>query len=91
MGHKDEQLFAALAVAAQQRIKDLVSKNIANAAWAFAAVGHNDEELFAAVAVAAQQRMNHFNSQDIANTAWAFATGGQKKNEPLFAAFRKAL
>ena len=56
MGHKEEQLFTALAVAAERRMRDFNSQEIANTAWAFATVGHKDERLFSTLAAAAERR-----------------------------------
>ena len=48
-GHKDEQLFTALAAEAVERhMRSFNSQNLANTAWAFATVGHSDERLFVA-------------------------------------------
>ena len=69
--HKDEQLFTALAAAAQRRMKDFTSQDLANTAWAFATVERKDAQLFTALAAAAERRMRNFNSQNLANTAWA--------------------
>ena len=55
MGHKEERLFTALEVAAEQRMQDFNSQDLANTAWAFATVGHKEERLFAALAVSAEQ------------------------------------
>ena len=60
-----------LAVAAERRLRDFNSQDLANTAWAFATVGHKEERLFTALEVAAEQRMRDFKSQDLANTAWA--------------------
>ena len=69
VGHKDEKMFAARAVVAQQRMKDFDSQHIESTAWEFAMVGHEDDQLSAALAVVAQQFMQDFNSQDSANKA----------------------
>ena len=69
VGHKDKQLFTALAFAAGRRMRDFNSQELANTAWAFAAVGHKDDLLFTTVAVAAERRIRDFKSQEIANTA----------------------
>ena len=45
MGQKDELLFAALAKAAEQRMKDFKAQEISNTAWAFATVGQKNELL----------------------------------------------
>ena len=69
MGHKEEQLFTALAVAAERRMRDFNSQGLANTAWAFATVGHEMERLFTALTFAAERCMRDFTSQDLANTA----------------------
>ncbi|MEC7216227.1 MAG: hypothetical protein VXW26_17590, partial [SAR324 cluster bacterium] len=66
----------ALAAAAERRMRDFNSQDLANTAWAFATVGCEDELLFSTLAAAADQRMRDFNSQELANTAWAFTTVG---------------
>ena len=53
VGHKEEQLFTALAAAARWQIRDFNSRPIANTAWAFAKAGHKEEQLFTALAAAA--------------------------------------
>ena len=73
MDHEDEQLFAALAKAAQHRMKGFKPQELANTAWAYATMDHKDEQLFAALAEAAQHRMRGFKPQELANVAWAFA------------------
>merc|ERR1712185_151071 len=72
-----------LASAAEQRMKDFNSQELANTAWAFATVGHKDEWLFSMLAAAAEQRMKDFHLQELTSTAWAFAKVGHK-DEPLF-------
>ena len=74
MEHKDEQLFTALAAAAQPRVKDLNSQELATTAWALARVEYKDKQLFTALAAAAQRQMTEFKSQNIGNTLWALAT-----------------
>ena len=49
LGHKDKQLFTALAAAAGQRMKDFSSQELANTAWASAKVDQKDEQLFGAL------------------------------------------
>ena len=49
VGHKDKQLFSALAAAAEQCMRDFTSQGLANTAWAFATVGHKEEVLFVAL------------------------------------------
>ena len=60
MGHKEERLFTALAVAAERRMRDFTSQSLANTAWAFATVGHKEERLFTALAAAAEWCMRDF-------------------------------
>ena len=50
MGQKNELLFAALAKAAEQRMKEFDEQEICNATLAFAKVDHKDEKLFEAFA-----------------------------------------
>ena len=69
MGHKDERLFSMLAAAAEQRMRDFNSQNLANTAWVFATMGHKEEGLFTALAAAAERRMMNFTSRSLANTA----------------------
>ena len=63
VGHKEERLFAALAVAAELRMRDFISQYLTNTAWAFATVGNKEDRLFTALAVAAERRMRDFNLQ----------------------------
>ena len=67
-GHKEERLFTALAAAAERRMRNFTSQDLANSAWAFATVGHKEERLFSALAAAAERRMRDFTSQNLANT-----------------------
>ena len=55
VSHKDEWLSTALAAAAEQRMRDFNSQDLANTAWAFATVGHKEERLFTALAVLVTQ------------------------------------
>ena len=43
VGHKEGQLFTALAAAAEQRMGDFHLHELASTAWAFATVGHKKE------------------------------------------------
>ena len=61
VGHKDERLFSMLAAAAELRMRDFNSQELANTAWAFATVGHMDEQLFSTLAAAAEQCMRDFH------------------------------
>ena len=93
MGHREETLFAALAAAAEWRMRDFTSQHLAttawmrdfnsqglaNTAWAFSTVRSKEKRLVNALAVAAGWRLRDFNSQDLANMAWAFATVGHKE------------
>ena len=74
IGQKDEQLFAALAGAAVQRVGDFNSQELANTAWSFAMVGHRNRWLFTAVTAATQQHMRDFNLQHLTNTVWALSS-----------------
>ena len=82
-------LPSALATAAERRMGELSSQELANTAWAFATAGQEDASLFAASATAAQQRMSNFSPQGLCSTAWAFATAGQM-DASLFTAFSTA-
>ena len=74
-------LFMVLAgAAAERRMRDSISQQLASAPWVFSRVGHQEEQLlFTASAAAAERRMRDFNSQGLANTAWAFATVRHKE------------
>ena len=52
MGHREERvsLFTALAVAAEQCMRDFSPQELTNTAWAFAKVGQKEERLFTALA-----------------------------------------
>ena len=66
MGQKKEALFAELAAAAEQRMKDFVSQDLSNTAWASATVCHKEEGLFTALAAAIEppeRCMKDFKSQ----------------------------
>ena len=82
-------LFAALARAAERRLSEFRTQNIASTAWAFATMKEPHEKLFAALARAAERGLSEFNGQDIANIAWAFATA-DRWDEKLFAALARA-
>ena len=91
-GKQMGMLFMVLArAAAERRMRDSISQQLASTPWVFSRVGHQEEQLlFTALAAAAERRMRDFNSQNLVNTTWAFATVRHKK-ERLFTAFRKAL
>ena len=48
--HRDENLFAFMARATEQRLSEFKPQEISNAAWASAMLKHRDEKLFAALA-----------------------------------------
>ena len=81
--------MALARAAAEQRMSDFNSQNLANAAWAFATADQSDASLFAALATAAEQRMGDFNSQGLANAAWAFAMADQS-DASLFVALESS-
>ena len=54
VGHKDERLCTALPAAAERRMREFNSQDLANTAWAFATVGHKNERLFTALAAVAE-------------------------------------
>ena len=66
-----------LAGVAKQCTGNFNAQDLANTAWAFAAMNRPDEKPFTALARAAELRVSEFNAQDLANTAWAFAAAGQ--------------
>ena len=78
-------LFLVLArAAAECRMRDSISQQLASTPWVFSRVGHQEEQLlFTALAAATERRIRDFTSQNLANTAWAFATVGRKE-ERLF-------
>ena len=82
-------LFAALAIAAERRLSEFKTQELANTAWAFATVNRPDEKLFTALARAAVQRVSGFKLQELANMAWAFATV-KRPDEKLFTVLARA-
>ena len=48
-------VFEALATAAERRVSDFNTQNLANTAWAFAKAGQSDERLFAALTSTAER------------------------------------
>jgi len=86
---RDEKLFAALALAAQQRHSDFHPQEIANTAWAFATVKDRHAKLLAVLAIATERRLSKFDPQNFANTAWAFARTNHL-DAKLFAALARA-
>jgi len=69
--YRDDKLLAALAIAAERRLSEFISQNVANTARAFATVHYRDETLLAALTIAAERRLSEFNAQAVANAAWA--------------------
>ena len=55
-------LFVALARAAQRRLGEFNTQDLATMAWAFAKVDRPDALLFAALARAAERRLGEFNA-----------------------------
>ena len=53
--------LAGIEAAAEWRMRDFSSQDLANAAWAFAKAGQKEEQLFMALAAAAERRMRDFN------------------------------
>ena len=90
-GASDAVLFRALAQAAVLRMGKFNVQQLANTAWAFAAVNQPDEKLLTALARVAEIWVIEFNAipQNLANTAWAFATLRQPV-EKLFMALVRA-
>merc|ERR1711977_326897 len=66
----DAPLFTALARAAERRLGDFNTQNLANTAWAFAMACQSDVSLLTALARSAERRAGDFNAQGIVNTAW---------------------
>ena len=63
--------------AAERRVGDFNTQELANTAWAFATADPLDAALFASLAREVKRRVNDFDAQGLANTAWAFVTAGQ--------------
>ena len=80
-------IFIVLArAAAERRMRDSISQQLASTPWVFSRVGHQEEQLlFTALAAAAERRMSNFDSQNLVNTTWAFATVRHKEEQPLTA------
>eukprot|EP00747_Dinoflagellata_sp_TGD_P108871 gnl/TRDRNA2_/TRDRNA2_170548_c2_seq5.p1 gnl/TRDRNA2_/TRDRNA2_170548_c2~~gnl/TRDRNA2_/TRDRNA2_170548_c2_seq5.p1 ORF type:complete len:226 (+),score=43.95 gnl/TRDRNA2_/TRDRNA2_170548_c2_seq5:122-799(+) len=78
----DERALAAMARVSEIRLSEFNAKDIANAAWAFAAASQLDQ--FAELARAAERCIVDFNSEEIVNMSWAFATSNELDTE-LFA------
>lgn len=64
-------------------------QDLANVAWALAALGLQNIPLLSAISSSAQPRMSALEPQNLANTAWAFATR-QVKDKPLLNAIAEA-
>jgi len=63
VGHKQEQLFIALAAAGRHMsLRDSKSQELTNTAWAFATVGQREARLFTALAAAAEPGIWDFES-----------------------------
>ena len=64
-------------MAAERRVSNFNTQNLANTAWAFAQAGQLDTQLFTVLAKVAEWRGGSLNAQEFANTAWAFAQASQ--------------
>ena len=62
MNYQDEDLFAALALAAERRLRKFNPQEVANMAWAFATANHCKEKLFMALSRAAERRQSNVQS-----------------------------
>ena len=60
-------MFVELARAAERRIGQFDSQNLANTAWAFAKAGHRSEVFFAALARAAERRTGELSPYTLAS------------------------
>merc|ERR1712216_474896 len=69
--------FAAMARAAERRMADFNTRDLASIAYASAAAGRTSAPLFTSLMRAAERRLDGFNPQDFVTTAWAFATAGE--------------
>ena len=78
-------LFMVLArAAAERRMRDGISQQLASTPWVFSRVGHQEEQLlFTALAVATERRMRVFGLRQLAGITWAFTMMGHKE-ERLF-------
>ena len=90
MRQKNEPLFAALAKAAEQRMKDFNTQDVSNTAWAFAKAGQKKEPLFVALATCVRRRIDNFNQQGLSKIAWAFSSACHE-DRSLHAALATAL
>ena len=55
--------------AAERRMRNSISQQLASTPWVFSSVGHQEEQLFTSLAAAVERRMREFNSQELVNTA----------------------
>ena len=62
------------ASATDVELSEFNAQELANTAWALAAVNLSDERLFKVLAREAKRRVSVLKVQNLANTAWAFAT-----------------
>ena len=58
-----------MAIAAEQLVHVLSAQNLANMAWAYAALTQPHDKLFTVLDRSAEGRVIDFNSQELANTA----------------------
>ena len=70
----EELLFKEMAREAERRVSEFNAQELANTAWAFAAVNLLDKKLFRTLVREAGRRVSEFNAQDLTNMAWAFAS-----------------
>ncbi len=58
----EEELFAAMASAAERRVGEFNAQSVANIEWALAIVGWSDAPLFAVLAELAEQCVADYNA-----------------------------
>ena len=66
-------LLDAIALEAAPRLHAFKPQELANLAWAFAALGHAAPALLDAIALEAAPRLAGFSPQGLVNLAWAYA------------------
>ena len=76
---------------AKQHLDEFSVQELANTAWAFAAVNRSEQSLFIALVGELERRMSELEPLGIANTAWAFVTVNQSDEKLFTALAREAL
>jgi len=66
-------MFEALALEVEQHVHCSSPQELANTAWAFAAMSESGRSLWMALAQTAKQLVWYSDAQNLANTVWAFA------------------